>query len=64
LCPYVELKRVTLLRGTTIFETKVTCLLSIGLREFPMPLRAGNRRGLGVWKFCRGKVGNHLVELW
>jgi hypothetical protein len=54
----------TLPHGTTIFETKVTCLLSIGLQEFILPLRAGNRRGLGVWKFCRGKVGNHLVGLW
>jgi hypothetical protein len=57
-------KMATLRHGTTIFETKVTCLLSIGLREFFMPLRAGNRSGLGVWKFCRGKVGNHLVGLW
>jgi hypothetical protein len=49
----------TLTRGTTIFETKVTCLLSIGLREFLVPLQAGNRSGLNVWKFCRGKAGNH-----
>jgi hypothetical protein len=44
-------------RGTIIFETKVTCLLSIGLREFTVPLQAGNRSGLNVWKFLLWQGG-------